>query len=561
MTASATAAPSSDNALKSALRETGSAVKEVFRHRALRRIQLALAGSMIGDWAYATAVTVWAYGVGGARAVGLWAAIRFVIMAVNAPFAAALVDRHSRKMAMIAADVARFVLVASSAACIAGGTPAAPVFVMATLAAMLGSVFRPAQAAWLPSLADRPEQLTAANGVSSTIESLSFFVGPALGASLIAATDVQTVFLINAATFLWSAGLVLGIRSRPRPTAEGADEDEEPEGALAAMFAGFVEIGRNRDLGLVAYLICAQTIIAGASSVFSVILAVKYLEVGPRGVGYVDATLGVGAVVGGFIAIGRAARGTLAVDLTVGVLLWSLPLLVIVAWPSVATVFIAMALLGLGNPLVDVNFYTVVQRVAPDRVLGRVFGAMEGALIGTMALGAAVMPFLVDGPGIRVALAIIALVVGAPTLLLLPAARGLDRRLRAPDELPLLQSLPIFAPLGPARLDALARQLVRVQVPAGSVVVTEGEGGDLFYVIESGRVAVTHGAQLIRHEGPGEYFGEIALLRDVPRTATVTATEDTVLLTLARAPFLEAVSRSAESSTAVNDVIAYRMRF
>jgi MFS family permease len=227
----------------------------------------------------------------------------------------------------------------------------------------------------------------------------------------------------------------------------------------------------------------------------------------------------------------------------------------------VATVFIAMALLGLGNPLVDVNFYTVVQRVAPDRVLGRVFGAMEGALIGTMALGAAVMPFLVDGPGIRVALAIIALVVGAPTLLLLPAARGLDRRLRAPDELPLLQSLPIFAPLGPGRLDALARQLVRVQVPAGSVVVTEGEGGDLFYVIESGRVAVTHGAQLIRHEGPGEYFGEIALLRDVPRTATVTATEDTVLLTLARAPFLEAVSRSAESSTAVNDVIAYRMRF
>ena len=546
--------------VRTALGETAASLRLVFGHRALRRMELALAGSMIGDWAYATAVTVWAYGVGGAKAVGLWGAIRLVLMAVNAPFAATLADRWRRKMVLIGADVSRCVLVVAAAACIAVGTPAAPVFVLATCAAMLGSVFRPAQAAWLPSLADRPEQLTAANGVSSTIESLSFFVGPALGASLIAATDVQTVFVINAATFLWSAALVAGIADR-RVEAEQPKDDERGEGTVANMFAGFREIGRSSDLRLIAVLVCAQTVIAGSSAVFSISLAVRYLDYGPRGVGYVDAVLGVGAVLGGFVAISRASRNTLAADLTVGVILWSLPLLLIVAWPSVVTVFAAAALLGLGNPLVDVNFATAVQRLAPSRVLGRVFGALEGALIATMALGAAVMPFLVEGAGLRAALAIIALAVCVPALALVPAARALDRRLRAPAELPLLQSLPIFAPLGPARIEALARQLTQSEVPAGSVVVTEGEAGELFYVIKSGRVRVTHGDQVIREQGPGDYFGEIALLRDVPRTATVTASEDSVLLSLARSPFLEAVTDSVESSTAVEDVVSYRMRF
>ncbi|HJQ41747.1 MAG TPA: MFS transporter [Jatrophihabitantaceae bacterium] len=559
-TAVSETAQASAGALRTALKETSDSIREVFGSRALRRIQLALVGSSVGDWAYATAVTVWAYGVGGAKAVGLWAAVRFVIMAISAPFAAAIADKWPRKLVMIGADVARFVLIAAAAACIAADTAAAPVFILATVTSILGCVFRPAQAAWLPALAERPEQLTAANGVSSTIESLSFFVGPALGATLIAATNVQTVFLINAVTFLWSASLVASIAA-PQESANDEGEDEPTESALAMMFAGFREIGGNRDLGVIVVLVCVQTIVAGASTVFAVLWAVEYLDVGPRGIGYLDAVLGVGAVVGGLFALSRASRGRLTWDLDVGVLLWSLPLLVVVAWPSAATAFIASAMLGFGNPLVDVNFYTAVQRIAPERVLGRVFGAIEGALIAGMALGAAVMPFLVDGTSLRTALAILAVIVAVPAFALLPVTRNIDRRLSPPAGVELLHPLPIFAPLGPARLEALARQLVRTAVPAGSVVVREGESGDLFYIIESGRVRVTHGTEAIREEGPGEYFGEIALLRDVPRTATVTTIEDSVLLTLARGPFLDAVTGNVESSQALDDVISYRMRF
>lgn len=518
---------------------------------------------MVGDWAYATAVTVWAYGEGGAKAVGIWAAVRYVVMSFTAPFAAGLSDKLPRRAVMISADVVRAVLVTAAALCIAAGTPAAPIYILATLTSGLGSVFRPAQASLLPSLADRPEQLTASNGVASTIESLSFFVGPALGASLIAATNVQTVFYINAATFVWSALLVLSIRVPHRePQGDGAGgEESEAEGAFAAMFAGFREIGHSRELRVIVFLTCVQTVVAGASSVFGVLLAVHYLNIGPRGVGYVDAALGVGAVVGGFFAISRSSKNKLTSDLAVGVLLWSLPLLLIVVWPSKGTVFAAMALLGFGNPLVDVNFYTAIQRVTPDRVLARVFGAVEGSLIATMAIGAAVMPFLVEGPGLRAALAIIAIVVAAPVVLLLPLTRRIDQTMRAPEGLPLLQPLPIFAPLGPSRIEALARQARRVEFPAGTIIVREGESGDEFFVIESGRVRVTHGSQFVREEGPGEYFGEIALLRDVPRTATVTALEDTALLTIARGPFLDAVGGNAESSTAIEDVITYRLRY
>ena len=544
-----------------AVRETLASLRAVFGQRSLRRLELALAGSLIGDWAYSTAVIVWAYGEGGAKAVGIWTAVRYVLMAVTAPFAAGLADRLPRKQVMIGADVARAALVVAAAVCVAADTAAAPIYVLATLVSMLGSVFRPAQTAWLPTLVDEPEQLTAANGVASTIESLSFFIGPAIGATLIAATNVETVFVVNAATFAWSALLIASIRARSVPP-EAQDEPETPaEGALATMLAGFSELRRNRDLLLIAALVCLQTAVAGACMVFTVLFAVDILEGGAEDVGFINSVFGVGALIGGFVALARSSRNKLVGDLTAGVLLWAIPLLLVVIWASPVSVFIATVMMGFGNPLVDVNFVTAVQRITPNRVLGRVFGAFEGALIGAMALGAAVMPFLDDWLGLRPAIAVIAIVAGVPTLVLLPAARGLDLRLRRPDTLAALESLPIFSPLAPSALDALARRATRLTVPAGEVVVAEGDVGDRFFVVESGRVAVSHGADLLRHEGPGEYFGEIALLRDVPRTATVTAAEDTVLVSVDRSDFLGAVTGSAESAGALDEVVSYRMRF
>jgi MFS family permease len=568
--------------------ETATSIRTVFSNPALRRIELAFAGSKIGDWAYATAVTVWAYGVGGATAVGVWGMIRLVLLALVTPFAAGLADRLSRKSVMVGADAFRVLLVAASALLIEWDGPVWVIFVLATAAALVGTPFRPAQASMMPSLARTPAELTAANGTASTFESLSFFVGPALAGLLLSVTDVAVVFGFNAVTFLWSALMVAGVRPPPSPATERAaaavaeplpagagrgeagaigeiradpassdPPDPEPAGddghgeerlgLLREAIAGFKTIWGNRDLRLVTFLVSAQTIVAGASIVFSVSIAVDLIELGPEGVGYLDAMLGVGAVLGGLVAIGRASRQRMGVDLGVGVVLWSLPLVLVAVLPEAAPAFLAMFLLGFANPLVDVNYETIVQRVTPDRVMGRVFGASESALIATMALGSVLMPLLVATVGLRWGMTAIGVGVTAMAVPCFAALRQMDSRLRAPEGLDLLLAIPLFAPLPRPVVERLARQLVRVEVAAGEVVIREGDVGDRFYVIESGAVEATFRSTVLSTAGPGEPFGEIALLHDVPRTATVRATEPTVLLALERDDFLPAVSGNDEA--------------
>ena len=556
-----TSAPSGGG-VAGAVRETWASLRSVFVNPSLRRIQLALAGSMVGDWAYATAVMVWAYNAGGTTLIGVWMAIRLILMAIVAPLGSSVADRFDRKHVLIVSDISRALLVAVATAMLFLGSPTLAILVVASLVSLIGVVFRPAQMAWLPSLTNKPEELTAANGASSTIESLAFFVGPAIGAALVATTDVEVVFILNALTYVWSALMVWGIHPHPgadtdTPSDEG--EVDASQGMLREMSQGFVVVARSSTLRMVALLTCAQVLVAGASAVYAVVFAVDILETGPAGIGIIDSVFGVGAIVGGFFAIARATKNRLATDMAVGTVLWSLPLLLVVAWPSPVTVVAATIIMGFGNPLVDVNFVTIVQRVTPDAVLGRVFGAFEGALIASMALGAGVSPFLIDHLGLRWTLTVLALLVGVPTLLFLPRCVRLDATLRPPEDAELLRGIGIFAPMPTAALEVLARGVGRRHVVAGEAILREGEDSDLFFVIENGRVEVTQDGRVLREEGPGEFFGEIGLLRDVPRTATVTATDDTDLLTVSREDFLDAVRGGEESLAAANDVVTRRL--
>lgn len=546
------------------LGETRDSITAVFRNRNMRRIQLALAGSEIGDWAYATAVAVWAYQVGGAETVGVWVAVRLGLSAVLAPFGASLADKMDRRLLMLLTDLVRAVLVAGAALVLLVDGPAWAVFVMATLVSLLVTPFMVAQRSILPSLAERPEELTAANGTASTVDSLSSFIGPALGASLLAVTSVETVFAFNVLTFLWSMALVYGVRPPVAAATEPVDGEDEPEeeteGFWRETAAGFRAIRADPGLLLVASAASVQTVIAGGSAVFMLVMAVEVLGTGAAGYGYLNAVLGVGAVLGGLLAIARASRRRLAGDMIVGVVLWSAPLLLVTVWPHPVTVVVAMALLGLGNPLVDVNMDTITQRLAPDAVMGRVFGAMEACFIATMALGALVMPYLIEWLGLRWALAAIALPVVLLALVCIPGARKIDGRLGIPKHLPLLRGTDIFAPLAQAAIETIARELVEVRAIAGEVVLREGDRSDRFYVIESGRVEVTQAGRALREEGPGDYFGEIGLLRDVPRTATITALEDTVLQALDRDTFLRVVSGHREVGIAAESTVRSRLR-
>ena len=534
------------------VRETGTSLSTVFKNPGLRRINLAFAGSAIGDWAYATAIVVWAYDVGGVTAVGVWGTVRLLLMATVTPFASTLVDRLPRKAVMVSSDLARSVLVLLAALLIWTDAPVLIIFALATLASLVGTPFRPAVAALLPKLVNEPDELTAANGASSTIESLAFFVGPALGGLLLTVASVPVVIVFNGATFLWSAYLVSRIRipsdvEAVAPAEETAEaEEEKGENFLKESMAGFQTIWKHKDLRLVSFVYCAQTIVAGASIVFSVAIAVQMTDFGSRGVGYLDSALGVGAIMGGLVAIGRASARKLATDFGVGVIFWALPLLLAAAWPHVWAAFLAMFIIGFANPIVDVNASTILQRLAPDEVMGRVFGALETALISAMAIGSILMPILVTLFGLRWALTILALLITVIVLPAMPRFTALDKTLREPPGLALLKQVPLFAPLEPKALERIAGQLVRVEPPTGSQIIREGEEGDRFYLIESGAVTASYRGEVLSTAGPGEAFGEIALLRDVPRTATVTIDEDTVLFALERDEFLEAVTGNSE---------------
>ena len=563
---------SSTGTVGAAIAETRTSLATVFRNTSLRRLNLALAGSMIGDWAYATAVTVWAYDVGGATAVGVFGTVRLGVAALGAPFTSALADRMSRRALMVGCDLIRAVVITAAAALVEWGGPEILVFALAVVAGLVGTAFRPAQLALTPSLVDEPDELTAANGVASTIESLAFFVGPAAAGLLLGVADVATVFALNAATYVWSAVLVAGVRPRAaaatRTPARDPDEtspaepgqaDEPHESFVRSALAGFGVIWRHPDLRLITVIYAAQTVVAGASLVFGVAIALDLTDLGPAGLGYLDSTLGVGALLGGLLTVALASRHRLASDFGWGVVFWAVPLLLIAVWPVATAAFIAMAIIGAANPVVDVNANTILQRLAPDEVLGRVFGALESALISTMALGSLVMPLLISWIGLRWGLVVLSVPIAVVGLVAMPRLRRLDATVSEPEGVELLYGVPLFQPLRRPLVEQLASRLERMAVPAGEVVVREGDGGDLFYVIESGALDASHDGRVLSHMTTGDHFGEIALLRDVPRTATVVATEDSVLRTIQREDFLAALTGDEELRGRTESVAARRL--
>ncbi len=462
-----------------AVRETRTSLATVLANANLRRLNLALVGSAIGDWAYATAILIWAYDYGGVRAVGIWYTVRLILRAIVTPFAATLADRFPRRTVMVSADLIRAVIAVVVAVLIWSDVPAIWVFVLATIASMVSAPFRPAVAAILPTLVASPEELTAANGTTATIDSLSAFVGPALGGVLVAWVGVPFVVVLNALSFLWSAVLLLRIRvnpASPTPEAAPADSPGRPDPPVAPqvgfrteVMAGFTIIWRDRDLRLISGVYAAQTVVAGASAVFMIEMAVQMTSLGSRGVGYLDSVMGVGAVLGGLLVLSRASARRLASDFGFGVLFWAVPLFLTAIWPQAWAAFLAMFIIGVANPVADVNADTILQRKAPDEVMGRVFGALETALIGSMALGAAAMPLLIESVGLRWALGVLALIISVAVLPAFGRLRRMDAELREPEGLGLLREIPMFAPVEPKALELMAQRMVRLELPAGEL--------------------------------------------------------------------------------------------
>jgi MFS family permease len=544
-------------ALRKRLSESFSAFGRVFSNPDLRRLELAFTGSIIGYWAYGVAIAVFAYRAGGASAVGLITMLRMVPSGIAAPFAAILGDRFPRRRVMFLSDALRAAALGVMAAAALTHLSALIVYVLAVFVALVSTVFGPAQAARLPSLVRTPDELAAANATSSTVESVGMFGGPALAGLMLGITRPGVVFIVTAATFLWSAYNVARISKEGTP--------EKREGGSAAsvaheLSAGFRAILVDSRLRLLVGLLSLQTLVAGALGVLIVVTALQLLDLGTAGVGYLNSAIGVGGLAGGLAAISLLGQRKLATRFAFGILLWGLPLALIGVLPDAAFALVLLAVVGIGNTLVDVAAITLLQRGVADEVLSRVFGVLEGIIVGTIGIGALLAPLLIDALGIRGALIVTGAMLPVAALLTWRQLTQIDAEAPLPERpLELLGSIPMFAPLPAPVLEQLALAALPVETKAGEHVIRQGEVGDRFYVISEGRVAVREGDRPVAELEPGGYFGEIALLRDVPRTATVTALTDVELYALERDDFLGAVTGHAASSRAADAVIGTRL--
>ena len=533
-------------------------LRSVLRNPNLRRIQLAFGGSLLGDWAYGTAILVWAFLESGATGVGLFTAARFIAAAFAGPLGAAIADRMDRRRFMMVTDLIRAGLAAVTAVLIMTDAPVVTVYVIAVVTATVGAPFRSAQAGLIPRLVDTPGELTASNAVAANIENVVCFMGPAVGALMVGALDVASVVWLNVASFIWSFVMVAGVKERAPAEPSPSRDDEPEEKMLRQITSGFTYVAKNADLRTISLLTGAQTLIWGALSVFMVVIAVRDFGEA-ESVGWLQGAMGVGTIIGGVMILGRVAKGRLASDMVIGVLGWALPVIVLAAFPSPITAIAALIVIGIADPWVNLGLETIPQRLAPENAISRVYAAVESIAIGAIAIGSLITPLLIHLFGVRPSLIGIGVVVTAYALSTLPRLRNLDQRLTEPEGLDALRTVGIFEPLHPSVLEEMAHKLESVLVPAGQAVVSEGDVADRFYVIVEGEVDVSHGDTIIRREVAGDFFGEIGLLRNVPRTATVTAVTDVKLWALDRADFLGAVTGTGAARVAAEDVVSRRI--
>ncbi len=188
------------------------------------------------------------------------------------------------------------------------------------------------------------------------------------------------------------------------------------------------------------------------------------------------------------------------------------------------------------------------------------FGVLETGSYAGVGIGAILAPALVALVGIRGALIATGLVLPGLAVAFWRTLDRINDRVVVPErELELLRRLPIFAPLPPATIERLAMNLVPIHRGRGETIVKKGEAGDRFYVVADGELDVAVDGAPTKRLTVGDAFGEIALLRDVPRTASVRASTDVDLYGLDREAFVSAVTGTSASSRAADELIETRL--
>jgi hypothetical protein len=499
------------------------------------------------------AMLVYAYRHGGAAIAGLVAVAQLVPAALLAPIAAAVADRRSPVFLLAGGYLVQAAGMAATAVAVIAGVPLAA-YAAAVVASAAVTTTRPAQSTLIPSVSVTPDQLTAANVAVSWVEAAGIVAAGLLVGVLISVAGVASVFAVCAGLGLVAALLVAGLRVPPL-----ASSPERAPAMLADLGTSIRLTARQPRLRLMLALLTAEAVVVGALDLLFVILAISVLHRSQAWAGYLNSAYGVGAVLAAVVSATLVGR-RLGLPILAAALLLSGVLAVLAFGFGLAATVALLIVVGASRALLDVASRILMQRSVPAQLLGRVFGVLEGLTMAGLAAGAVLVPGLVYLGGSRLAL------LGVAAVLPLAAAVGgrglfgLDSGTPVPVvEIALLRSLPLFAELPAPALEGLAGALTPAMVPAGTVLIRQGDPGDAYYAIAAGELDVRRDGHLVSRIGRGEGVGEIALLRAIPRTATVIAHTAATVYKLDREPFLTAVLGHASTQRQADRIADSRL--
>jgi MFS family permease len=537
----------------------GGGYAAILANAGLRRIEIAWSLGVAGDAAFTVALLVAAFEIGGPVAIGILTIVRMAPSVIGAPLAGLLAGRGYPARLLFVAHGTRALGAVAVTVLLAGGGPVLLGLLAATVAASAGAFVRPLQVAATPAFATTPDELVAANGATSTGEGLGSFVGPLIGGALIlaggptAAAAVATILFLAAAAAL--ARLEPSADEAARRLAERSRDAAAVPISVGAigreLTAGLRVLRRRRAPAIVLTGFAGQVFVRGMMTTLTVVAAIRLLGLGDPGVGTLSAAYGLGTLAGAILSVRLAGRRRLAPTFAVSLSLWGLPLAVIAAEPQPVVAIAALVVCGIANATLDVAGFTLLQRSVSGGERMAVFGVLEAVASLGLGLGGLVAPGLIALLGDRGALGVAGALLPILAVASWPRLRAVDDEAVVPErELVLLRGIPLFARLPITALERVAEAMQPVTVAAGTTVVREGDSGDAYFVIDSGRFEVRNGTRVVSVVGAGDGIGEIALLRAVPRTASVVALQDGTVFSVDSGAFLAAIAGPTSSAAA-----------
>lgn len=540
---------------------TRSRFRDALRVRDFRQLVAAYVVDALGSWAYSVVLAVYVFdrthSTQWLAAVGT---SRWVVGLLIGSYAGVLADRYERTRVMIVSALSSAVVMAVIAVVVGTNGPVWLLIVLTALSAIVASPYRPAAGALTPEVVGEKD-LVAANSLFSTLESLTVVLGPAAGGLLLLTGEPFIGVIINAASFVIAAGIVFRLRVKAKGSADGDGN------AFAQWLTGLQALARER-VALMLVLFCAlDSAIYGASTVLYVPLSV-HLGTGSAGYSYLLAGSALGGVIAAGLANKLSSASRLAPVILGSIMLQALPYAVTATVHAPVLAFVLQVISGVGMIVVDVLAYTALQRDLPRDVLSRVLGVFDAVVLAFIVAASFVGAALLSGVGLHTTLLIIGF--GFPVLSLfgLPALLKADRTsaalvARLAPRVELLRKLDLFTGAPHTVLERLADRLDERQVTAGTVLIREGDQADALWVLVSGSLGIrAHGAGKTDVELPPvqapAYVGELGLLHNAPRSATVTALDNAVLWRIEGTEFLNALE-AAPASVSLQNVARTRL--